>query len=625
MNWHWNGEHEKAFLEAKRCLVSSEVLVHYDTKMPIKIACDASPFGLGAVLSHVYPDKTERPIAFTSRSLTKAEQNYSQLDREALGLVFGVKKFHQFIYGRTFILETDHKPLVFIFGSKSGLPQMAASRVQRWAVFLSGYQFEIRHVKGTDNCRADSLSRIPLPITDENEKGKEYSYLNYVKDEIQSIDVNIISEETEKDIILCKVRNFILNGWPEMVHDEMRAFKSRERELSVEQGCVLWGHRIVTPASLRKGLLNELHSIHMGVVKMKALARSYVWWPNIDKDIENVAKTCEICLKIADNPPRSTLYSWKWPEGPNYRIHADFLGPIEGKMYLLIIDAFSKWLDVKEMSDITSDTIIRAFKEYICTWGIPNKLVTDNGPSFCSETFKEFVANYNIEHIKTAPYHPASNGAAENAVKIFKKKFKALRLAGFSKHEALVKFLFYHRATPSSTTNCSPAELQIGRRFRTKLDLIKPEIRNHVERKQIAQQRNFPGKRNFEVKENEVVMTKNYRDKSWRKGRIIEKLSPVTFSVETEDKKIHKRHADQLRHCNLSLENNNHNSAGAKEASEETENHIPQNQSVAMTINDKSLSTNVESIPPILENSEKDVPVSRRSARTPKPRKIFDL
>ena len=153
--------------------------MHYDLGLPIKMTCDALPKRLGAVLSHVYSNGVVKPIAFASRSLSKAEQAYSQLDREALGLIFGVKAFHQYIYGRSFVLETDHRPLTYIFGDKRGLPQMAASRVQRWAVFLAGYDYEIKHIRGVDNTQADSLSRIPLSRSVHSSKSvkkDEHSY-----------------------------------------------------------------------------------------------------------------------------------------------------------------------------------------------------------------------------------------------------------------------------------------------------------------------------------------------------------------------------------------------------------------------------------------------------------------
>ena len=141
--WEWTTACAAAFNEAKQALVSSKVLVHYDPDLPIRVAADASSYGLGAVLSHVLRDGTEHPIAYVSRTLTPSEKNYAQVEKEALAIVFGVRKFHQYIYGRRFTLVTDHKPLLTILGPKTGIPSLAAARKQRWSFLLSAYQYDI--------------------------------------------------------------------------------------------------------------------------------------------------------------------------------------------------------------------------------------------------------------------------------------------------------------------------------------------------------------------------------------------------------------------------------------------------------------------------------------------------
>lgn len=231
----------------------------------------------------------------------------------------------------------------------------------------------------------------------------------------------------------------------------MNDYKKLDLQLTVEQDCIMWGHRVVTPQSLRKRILQELHNAHLGMVKMKMLARSYVWWPKLDSDIESLVKRCKVCAVHADNPPRAILHNWEWPSEPNQRLHADFCGPIDGHMYLVIIDSYSKWIEIKEMQDIKADATIRVFKKFFSTWGIPVSLVTDNGRTFTSEKFQAFVRNNGINHILTAPYHPASNGAAENAVRHFKNKFKLLKHS-LPRSDALAKYLFAVRTTTHCTT-----------------------------------------------------------------------------------------------------------------------------------------------------------------------------
>ena len=141
--WSWQEEHEKAFQCAKNALQADSPLVHYDSSKPLVLACDASQYGLGAVLSHIMDDGQERPIAYVSRTLNPAEKKYSQLEKEGLAIVFGVTKFHNYLFGCHFQIESDHQPLASLFSESRAIPQMASSRIQRWALTLSAYQYSI--------------------------------------------------------------------------------------------------------------------------------------------------------------------------------------------------------------------------------------------------------------------------------------------------------------------------------------------------------------------------------------------------------------------------------------------------------------------------------------------------
>jgi len=160
--FEWNEECEKAFNWVKFELTSPRVLAHFDPSQKIILACDASAYGLSAVLSHKYEDGTEKPIAYASKKIPAKEINRAIIDKEASAIVFGFKRFYDFVYGREIILRTDHKPLQHIFGSKKGIPITAASRLQRWAYFLSGYKYTIEYVKSKDNGNCDALSRLPI-------------------------------------------------------------------------------------------------------------------------------------------------------------------------------------------------------------------------------------------------------------------------------------------------------------------------------------------------------------------------------------------------------------------------------------------------------------------------------
>ena len=161
--WSWSSKQQEAFDTAKCLLTLDCLLVHYSPDKDLILACDASPYGVGAILSHRMEDGQERPVVFASRTLAAAEKNYSQLDKEALAIIFGVKKFHRYLAGRKFCIFSDHCPFQYLLGERNAIPAMASARVQRWALTLSAYDYQIVYKPGSKHANADSLSRLPLP------------------------------------------------------------------------------------------------------------------------------------------------------------------------------------------------------------------------------------------------------------------------------------------------------------------------------------------------------------------------------------------------------------------------------------------------------------------------------
>ena len=502
--WQWTNEQDKAYTEAKHLLTTSQVLTHYDSSKPLRLACDASPYGVGAVLSHVVDADKEQPIAYASRSLSAAERKYSQLDKEALAIVFGVTRFHQFVYGRVFTLYTDHKPLIHILNEAKSVPVMASGRLQRWALTLSGYSYSIKFKKGSLQGNADALSRLPLP------------------------------DHPEETPMVPEVRQFVYSGWPLSLQDKSAEFKpfwNRKHELSVQDDLLLWDNRVVIPPQDQRKVLELLHKTHIGMSRMKALARQFVWWPNMDSDIEQYVKNCTSCQLSAKDPPLTPLHPWEWPQSPWTRVHADFAGPFLGKMYLILINAHSKWIKVHITSGATSAITITKMKATFSSLGLPEILVTDNGPAFASQEFAAFVKANGIRHITSVPYHPASNGLAEKAVQTFKAAMK--KLSKGSLEDRVMQFLFKYRITPQSTTGQSPSELLFGRRLRSHLDLLRPDLNSKVRSKQSSQkqaQDYYAQDRSFEV--DDLVLVKNYRQgPPWLPGAIMNKRKVILHSL----------------------------------------------------------------------------------------------
>ena len=174
-----------------------------------------------------------------------------------------------------------------------------------------------------------------------------------------NINVDDVKRETQIDECLVKVFDYCLNGWPNNTSELLKPYKNRQLELSFENGCILWGTRVIIPQSLQSNVLSILYDTHIGMSRMKSLARSWFWWPNMDADIEKFVKLCSTCAQHSKQSAKAPLQNWDWPIEPWKRIHIDFAGPFMNKMFLIVIDFHSKWLEVKVMKTITaSDTII---------------------------------------------------------------------------------------------------------------------------------------------------------------------------------------------------------------------------------------------------------------------------
>ncbi|XP_056098696.1 uncharacterized protein K02A2.6-like [Rhinichthys klamathensis goyatoka] len=542
--WKWKGEQEHAFEESKRLMLSSDVLVHYDSQKDLILACDASPYGVGVVLSHRMPNGQERPISFLSRTLTSAELNYSQLDKEGLAVIFGIQRFHKYLYGRRFVICTDHKPLLALFNEMKAVPQMASPRIQRWAVALRAYEYEIVYKPGKHHGNADALSRLPLPqppVTKEQEERV------LMLENVTLVSAAEMSRWTSRDPVLSRVAQFVQHGWPPPDGNPVfQPYAVRKTELSVQGGCVLWGSRVVVPPPGRNALIQQLHHGHIGITRMKALARSYFWWPKLDADIEVVVKRCVACQEHRNSPAPAPLHPWEWPSKPWQRLHVDYAGPFMGHMFLVLMDAHSKWMDVYPVTTSTSASTIECLRKSFSNQGIPETMVSDNGSCFVSTEFREFMQKNGIEHITSAPYHASSNGCAERAVQTFKAMMK--KAGEGSLATKVSRVLFSYRITPQSTTGLSPAEMLQGRKLRSTLDFIHPDRRRRVERQQSFQKKHHDKQgsgRSFQ--EGDAVITRNFsHGPKWIPGFIIKMTGPVSYKVMLGGGNIVRRHVDQI-------------------------------------------------------------------------------
>lgn len=548
--WAWGDAQQEAFEESKELLTSAKVLVHFDPNLDLIVSCDASPYGVGAVLAHRMPDGSERPIAYASRTLSPAEKNYSHLDKEGVAIIFGVKKFHQFVYGRQFDITTDHKPLLGLFGEARQVPPMASSRLQRWSLTLSAYQYRLIYRPGAENGNADCLSRLPL-LTTPSHTPEPQDYV-LVMDHLESTAVSPdkIRLWTARDPGLFQVSKYIAEGWPQVVTSaEIKPFFQRRTELSLHQGVIMWGSRVVIPPQGRPFLMEELHETHPGMARMKALARSYVWWPHLDMELENKVKGCNECQRTQKAPPVAPLHPWEFPKKPWSRLHIDYAGPFMGHMFLIIVDAHSKWLDVHPMHTATTQATVEKLRITFATHGLPDIIVSDNGTNFTSAEFADFVKSNGIKHVRSAPFHPSSNGLAERAVQTFKYAMKRMTDDNASVVTKVARFLMRYRITPHTTTGLSPAQVLMNRQPQSRLDLVRPNMERRVVQKQLDQKVNHDmhsKQRDFNV--GDLVYTRNFaHGPKWTPGQVIFTRGPLSYDIELTDGRIWKRHVDHVR------------------------------------------------------------------------------
>ena len=545
--WKWEGGQQKAFEETKKMLGSAPLLVHFDPSKPILVQVDASPYGLEVILAHRMEDGSERPVCYISRTLSEAERNYAHIEKEGLAIVFAVKRLHQYLFGNKFTIFTDHKPLLGLFAEYKPIPALAAARIQRWALFLAGYDYKLEYRAGSLNGNADFLSRLPLKAQKEDisQAVNQVHMMNLVE---APVNVATVRGETRRDPVLSHVCQNILNGWSNScVSEEMGPYFSRKEELTCEEGVILWGSRIVIPPKLRLRVLQQLHQTHIGIVRMKALARSYVWWPKLDKDIEKAAKECGICLLEQKLPNKAPIHCWEHPSQPWERVHIDYAGPFLGHMFLIVVDAYSKWMEIGILRTSTAAATIEKLRGIFAMHGLPALVVSDNGPCFSSGEFRSFLKANGVRHLYTAPYHPSSNGQAERCVRTFKEAIRKMSQDEKTTLETKVnRFLFTFRITPHTATGIAPAELIFKRQLRTAFHLLRPDKHRMCEYQSKLEKGSKIGTPLREFAVRDPVLVQNYgQGRRWVEGTITRQLGRVNYEVETEGG-MTKRHVDQI-------------------------------------------------------------------------------
>lgn len=489
IEWHWSQEHEKSFNGLKKCLVNVPILQYYSLNKAVVISVDACKNGLGACLL-----QNNLPVCYASRSLTKAEQNYAQIEKELLACVYACEKFYTYIYGRNDVtIETDHKPLVSIICKPIAT---APTRLQRMLLRLQPYCFKLVYKPGKYLYLADTLSRavepVPAAASAPRDQLDERAQVCAVALSNPLVDSHFVAIQklTQEDPELIMLKKYIQNGWPQhkfQVPHDIRSYWAYRNELTVAYDMLWKGDRIIIPGKMRKEMLRRVHIGHLGLEKCKMRLRETMFWPNVTTQLEDFINNCQACLTFKNQNRKETLICHDVPDRAWSKIGVDVFHFNEYK-YLIVVDYYSKFLEVVQLKSLTSSHIIMQLKSIFSRQGIPDVVMSDNGPEFSSYEFKDFSREWCFEHITSSPHYAQSNGQVERSVQIVKNMLKKTGVEKVDFRLALLEYL----NTPVSNSIASPSELLNNRKLRGIVPcvpkLFKPKIQKHVKRELLIRQ-----------------------------------------------------------------------------------------------------------------------------------------
>lgn len=465
VNWQWSHTEEEAFSTLKKKIANTTILKYFEAQKPVTVTCDASKSGLGAACL-----QDDKVISFASRAMTETETRYSQIEKEMLAVVFACSRFRDYILGNKNVkVETDHQPLVSIFKK----PLAAApARLQRMLLQLQPYALTIVYKKGKDLVLADTLSRSYLPDSQTSEMEADdtevISTVSITKSRFEEL-----QEATAADPEMAKLAELCTKGWPNReaaVSTDMKKYFPIRDDIGLDGGVLYKGQRMIIPKCLRNQYLDILHKGHIGIEGTRRRAREIIYWPNINQDIATLISNCSSCQQVRNHQTRAPVKTYPVPSKPFETVASDMFEH-NNKTYLLLVDSYSGWIEVDLLNTLTSNMVINKLKAHFARFGSPVTLITDNGPQYTAQEFKQFTAEWDIRHITSAPNHPQSNGLAERNVQTIKNLIKKTGKDG-DLHLAMLNL----RNTPRPGVG-SPSQRNLNRQTRTPIPISEELLR----------------------------------------------------------------------------------------------------------------------------------------------------
>ena len=410
----WTPSHENAFQKTKDVICKEVTLSYFDPSAETVVQVDASSRGVGAVLL-----QHDKPIAFASKSLSECERRYANIEREMLAVVFGCERFHTFVYSKRFTVESDHKPLEMIH-----LKNLSAAphRLQRMLLRIQPYDIGIKYKPGKEVAVADLLSRQPSSNNESIDFDVQISHVQLSTRRLQQL-----RDETNSDDELTSLKSIITSGWPEtrrQLATALRPYWAFRDELTVDDGIIMKGDRIIIPPNVRPDILAKLHEAHQGVEKTRLRARTCVFWINMNKDIECMIQKCGICQHELRSQSAEPLMQHDIPTRPWQVVGTDLFS-IGRDNYLIVADYHSKFPFVERIEGkATSELIVKLTKRIFSEHGSPDRVISDNGGHFASHAYRLFAEKLGFDHITSSPHFPQSNGFIERQIQTAKRTMK---------------------------------------------------------------------------------------------------------------------------------------------------------------------------------------------------------
>lgn len=547
IEWHWDSAQENSFQALKKMCINAPVLAYFDKDKPIVLSVDSSSKGMGAALM-----QEGKPVAYGSCALTETQQRYSQIEKETLAIVFGCRKFHQYIYGQKVTVESDHKPLQSIY--RKGIHEMPV-RLQNLMFQLQRYDIDIVFKPGKSMFLSDHLSRSYLDESNDNLVEEisvnEIQLLSYLS--VSPEKREEIRQMTQEDREMTLLKDVTINGWPETkdkLPPELKTYWNYRDEIATIDGLMFKGLKLIIPKKLRNEMLEIIHSSHLGIVKCKSRAREVLFWPSMNSDIEEKVSKCAICAVNQPMNPKEPLIPSEVPDRPWSKIGVDIF-EFKGHHYLISVDYFSKWPEVSKLDNLSTKNVIQYMKGQFSRHGLIDILVSDNGPQFANSQMRQFAKDYGFTHVTSSPGFPSSNGQIERTVRTVKNIFKKA-------DDPYMALLDYRNSPIDADTPMSPAQILYGRRLKTKLPtatpLLKPsntdEIRKSLKHRQ-QKQKHYHDRHALKSDLKPLEKGKNVvmrHENKWKHGTIERKHElPRSYVVKTSDGRKYRRNRKHLR------------------------------------------------------------------------------